>query len=155
MPAAAPWLHIRPAVTDDVITLHELYTRHLTTRPPVEPQDLSLWSKRLGELIERPDYHILMGETDKHIVGTVTLALTPNLTHNLRPYAVIENLVTHRDFLNMGYATILVRKACRLAKESGCYKIMLMTGSRKDAERRFYKRCGFKNNEKGAFLRYL
>ena len=155
MPANAPWLHIRPAVTDDVIILHDLYTRHLASRPQEQPQDLSLWSKLLGELIERPDFHILIGETEKHIIGTVTLTLVPNLTHNLKPYAVIENLVTHRDFRNMGYATMLVRKACRMAKEHDCYKIMLMTGSRKDAERRFYKRCGFKSSEKGAFLKYF
>lgn len=155
MSVFVPWLHIRPAIPDDVLVLHELYTNHLTPHPPAEPQDLSLWSKMLGELLARPDYHIFIGETDKQVVSTLTLTVIPNLAHDLRPYAVIENLVTHRDFRNMGYATKLVRKAGRSAKDQGCYKVMLMTGSRKDAERRFYKRCGFRASEKGAFLRHF
>jgi GNAT superfamily N-acetyltransferase len=55
----------------------------------------------------------------------------------------------------IGYASALIEKASEIAKESGCYKIMLMTGSKKESTLRFYERCGFNMNDKKAFLKRL
>ena len=85
----------------------------------------------------------------------MTLIIIENLTHNLRPYAVIENVVTHADYRGKYYATELMNKASGIAKEMGCYKIMLLTGSKKDSTLRFYENCGFDKNEKTAFIKQL
>jgi GNAT superfamily N-acetyltransferase len=68
-------------------------------------------------------------------------------------YSVIENVVTHSDFRNKGYAFALMEKASEIAKENACYKIMLMTGSKKESTLRFYEHCGFDMNEKTAFIK--
>ena len=148
-------LAIRKAALCDVEALHELYTRHLTQTLSEEPQDLAQWSVLLAALIADPGYHLLVGELDGQVISSVTLIVIKNLTHNLRPYAVIENVVTHGDFRNRGYAGALMDRASEIAKENGCYKIMLLTGSKKESTLRFYERCGFNMNDKTAFIKWL
>jgi len=48
-----------------------------------------------------------------------------------------------------------MEKASEIATRNDCYKIMLMTGSKKESTLRFYERCGFSMNEKTAFLKKL
>ena len=87
--------------------------------------------------------------------SSVTVIVIKNLPRNLRPYAVIENVVTHCDFQNRGFASALMDSASEIAKDSGCYKIMLLTGSKKESTLRFYERCGFNSNDKTAFIKWL
>ena len=148
-------LSIREALPRDVNDLYELYMRHLTQYPTTEPQDISKWSDLLQKLIADPDYHLLVGEIDGRVVSSVTLAVIRNLTHNLRPYSVMENVVTHSDHRNKGYASALIETASEIARQSKCYKIMLMTGSKRESTLRFYERCGFNMNDKTAFLKRL
>jgi len=148
-------LNIREAILTDVNDLHELYMEHLTTYPPKEPQDIVKWAELLKSLILNPDYHLLAGELDGKVVSSVTLVVIRNLTHNLRPYSIIENVVTHADFRNKGHASALIERASEIAKENNCYKIMLMTGSKKESTLRFYERCGFNMDDKTAFLKRL
>lgn len=84
---------IRGANSDDACALIELYTEHLTQYPPTEPQDIAKWTNLLKILIENPDYHLLVGEIDGKVISSVTFVVIKNLTHNLRPYAVMENLL--------------------------------------------------------------
>lgn len=148
-------LIIRKAAPEDAAALHELYMKHLTPYPPKEEQDMGKWSALLKALGSNPDYHLLVGEWDGKVISSVTLVVIRNLTHNLRPYSVMENVVTHADYRNNGYASALIEKASEIAKEAGCYKIMLMTGSKKESTLRFYERCGFSTNGKTAFLKRL
>lgn len=143
-------LNIREAALCDVEALRELYVHHLASvLPPERP--LSEWLELLSELINEPNYHILVGEVDGHVTASVTLVVVRNLTHGLRPYALIENVVTHSEHRNNGYAAALMAHACEFARGRGCYKVMLMTGSKKESTLRFYERCGFNRNEKTAF----
>ena len=148
-------ISIREANVNDVGDLYDLYMEHLTPYPPKEQQDISRWRLLLESFAANPDYHLLVGETNGRVVSSVTLVVIRNLTHNLRPYALIENVVTHLDFRNQGYASALIEKASEIAKDDDCYKIMLMTGSKKESTLRFYERCGFSSNEKTGFLRKL
>ncbi|MCL2884512.1 MAG: GNAT family N-acetyltransferase [Oscillospiraceae bacterium] len=148
-------LLIREAVLDDVDVLCELYTKHLTATPPEEAPDKAAWTALLGMLIADGDYHLLVGEADGRVVSSVTLIVIRNLTHNLRPYALIENVVTHADYRHKGYASALMGRAGEIAQNAGCYKIMLMTGSKQESTLQFYERCGFSRHEKTAFLKRL
>lgn len=148
-------MNIRESNLNDVNDLQELYMKHLTQYPPKELQDVVKWSDLLKVLIDNPDYHLLVGELDGKVISSVTLVVIRNLTHNLRPYSVMENVVTHADFRNKEYASALIDKASEIAKDNDCYKIMLMTGSKKESTLRFYERCGFDINEKTAFLKRL
>ena len=148
-------LNIREAALHDVQDLQELYMKHLTKNPPEEQPNIDKWSKLLKTLVANPDYYLLVGELDNRVIASVTLVIIRNLTYNLRPYSVIENVVTHSDFRNKGYASALMEKADEIARANSCYKIMLMTGSKKPSTLRFYERCGFNMKEKTAFIKRL
>jgi len=148
-------LIIRKAAPADAETLYDLYFNHLTAFPPKEPQDMDVWREKLRRFEADPFYNILVVETDDRVVSAVTLVIIENLTRNLRPYALIENMVTHADYRGRHYATELMDRAGEIAIEFGCYKIMLLTGSKKDSTLRFYENCGFNMNDKTAFIRWL
>jgi len=148
-------VNIRKAVLDDIEDLHLLYTKHLTQTPPIEVQDLNKWRELFVNINQNSGYHLIVASVDHQVVASITLIVIPNLTHNLRPYALIENVVTHVDYRNQGYASKLIAEAVEIAKENNCYKIMLMTGSKKEETLRFYENCGFTQGIKTGFLMTL
>ena len=78
-----------------------------------------------------------------------------NLTRNIRPYAFIENVVTHSDYRGKGYATACLNYAKELAQKADCYKMMLLTGSKNDKTLDFYKKAGYNSEDKTAFIQWL
>ena len=83
------------------------------------------------------------------------MAIIESLTHNVRPLAIVENVVTHADYCNRGYASALLTKATEIAKEKGCYKMSLETGSNKESTLNFYKNNGFEIDTKPSCLKRL
>ena len=81
--------------------------------------------------------------------------MVPNLTHGQRPYALVENVVTHPDFRGHGLASACLAAARELAALQGCYKIMLMTGSKRESTLRLYERAGYNRQDKTAFVQWL
>lgn len=145
---------IRRAAPADAVALCDLYHNHLTSNPPSELQDMAVWREKISRFAEDPLYHLLVGEVDGQIVSSVTVILIENLTRNLRPYALIENVVTHSGHRGKGYGAKVMNRASKTAEEFGCYKIMLMTGSGNEAFD-FYEKCGLNRNDKTAFIRWL
>ena len=148
-------LEIKQVVLDDLPDLYDLYINHLFKNRVNESQDMKKWAELLEKLITDPNYYILIGEIDKKIVSSVTLVVIPNLPHDLRPYALIENVVTHDNYRNKGYASELIKYACNIAEDNNCYKIMLMTGSKDENTLRFYENCGFNRNDKTGFIKWI
>ncbi len=78
-----------------------------------------------------------------------------DMNFNVRPFAVIENVVTHADYRNKGYASALLEKVSEIAREHRCYKAFLETGSNKESTLNFYKRNGFEIDKKHSCLKRL
>ena len=83
--------------------------------------------------------HLLVVEEDGKVVSSVQMAIVESLTHNVRPFAVIENVVTHIDYRNRGYASALLERATEIATEHRCYKVFLETGSNRESTYYKYK----------------
>lgn len=147
-------IEIRKATITDAEDLKDLYLKHLT-KTPQETQDIQVWKDMIAAFEQDPNYHLLVGIKNQHVVSSVTLIIIKNLTHHNRPYALIENVVTHNAHRGHHYASMLIDQAISIAKEADCYKIMLMTGSKEESTLNFYKNCGFDPNAKKAFLKKL
>ena len=146
---------IRKAKAADAQDLEVLYFEYLTHFPPKEEQDMGLWEEMLKKFEADENMHLLVVEENGMIVSSVQMAIVENLTHNVRPFAVIENVVTHGDYRNKGFASALLERASEIARERRCYKVFLETGSNKESTLNFYRNNGFAIDEKHSCLKRL
>ena len=143
---------IREASKNDLKEILELYLNlHETTVPEETEQLHRIWEKIMND----KDHHLIVCEVDGKIVSSCVCVVIPNLTRNVRPYAFVENVVTHRDYRGKGYATDCLNYAKEVAEESNCYKMMLFTGSKEEKTLMFYEKAGYNSSDKTAFIQWL
>ena len=143
---------IREAVREDLPQILELYLHlHETTVPEQSEQLCLTWEK----IMEDPDHHLIVCEVEGRIVSSCVCVIIPNLSRGVRPYAFVENVVTHADFRGKGYATQCLNYARELAKAANCYKMMLLTGSKSPKTLDFYQNAGYNSTDKTAFVQWL
>jgi GNAT superfamily N-acetyltransferase len=145
-----PEMQIRPLTEPDLADLLELYSHLHETDAALPAHSVvdSVWT----ELLSSPNYRYFGSFFDGQLVSSCTLTIIPNLTRSCRPYGVVENVVTHSAHRRKGYATLLLRRALVDAWESGCYKVMLLTGRKDESTYKFYEQAGFDRHAKQAFL---
>ncbi|HWT74713.1 MAG TPA: GNAT family N-acetyltransferase [Mobilitalea sp.] len=145
-------MEIREIEEKDLAGLLELYMQLHNNSMPVMTKDLAqLWHQILSD----PNHHIIIGVKDGNIISSCVLIIIPNLTHQQQPYALIENVITDEKYRGKGYATKLLNYAKEMAVQNNCYKIMLMTGSKKDSTLNFYEKAGYNRTDKTAFIHWL
>ena len=143
---------IREITPGDLSGLLELYTHLHETCVPADSDHLrDTWAA----ICDNPNYHIIVCEVEGNIISSCVCNIIPNLTRNVRPYALIENVVTHSDYRGKGYATACLDYAKELAVSADCYKMMLITGSKSESTLHFYRNAGFSSNGKTAFYLLL
>mgnify|MGYP003623335470 CR=1 FL=1 len=143
---------IREAASQDLPQLLDLYTHlHNNTRPAIDENVKSVWQKIMGDV----NHHIIVGVQDASIISSCVLLVVPNLTHGQRPYAVLENVVTHPTHRKQGVGGQIMAYAKEIAMKNHCYKIMLMTSSKEEATLRFYRRAGYNTQDKTAFVQWI
>ena len=146
---------IRQAEEKDVLDIKDLYFNFLTKYPPKEEQDIEAWKQLINEFNKSERFYFLVIEEDNRVVSTVQLAIIPSLTHNMRSFAVVENVVTHEAYRKKGFASMLLQEAIKIAQNKNCYKISLETGSNRESTLNFYKENGFEMDTKHSFLKRL
>lgn len=106
---------------------------------------------------EKMQYIKLTQQVEGKTIAHLNLYILPNDApeHNNAAFALIENVWVSGDFREQGRATSLIEKAIHIATENNCYKISLMTGSKKSSTHLLYQKCGFSKNEKTAYNYYL
>ena len=143
---------IREIKENELSELLELYTHLHELGVPENSEHLqNTWNTICND----ENHHIIVCEEEGKLVSSCVCVIIPNLTRNVRPYAFIENVVTHADYRGMGYATACLNYAKDLAVKANCYKMMLMTSSKSDSTLNFYKKAGYNCTDKTAFVRWL
>ena len=145
-------LIVRHALPADLPQLLALY-QHLD--PLDESPQLNLAAERLAQLQTLAGSAVLIGLSENSVVASCTLVVIPNLTRAGRPYGLIENVVTNAAFRGRGYGKQILRSAVTAAWQADCYKVMLMTGSKKPSTLAFYASAGFEQSKTGFQVRRL
>lgn len=143
---------IREVNENDLDEILELY---LYLHEKNIPEDSECLQRTWSNILNDENHHLIVCEVDGKIVSSCVCVIIPNLTRNIRPYAFIENVVTHRDYRKKGYATVCLNYAKRIAQENHCYKMMLLTGSKEDGILNFYRNAGYNSSDKTAFVQWI
>lgn len=143
---------IREVVKDDLDGLLKLYMQlHDNPMPEKTNQLLQIWDS----IFLDKNHHVIVAEENEKIVSSCVCVIIPNLTHNQQPYAFIENVITDERHRNKGLATQCLNYAKEIAIRENCYKIMLLTGSKKESTLGFYRKAGYNSNDKTAFIQWI
>ena len=143
---------VREAKREDLDSLLELYLFLHEERIPDHDRHLTeTWEQILGDR----NHHLIVNEVEGQIVSSCVCVIIPNLTRNVRPYAFMENVVTHADHRGKGYAGECLEYARQIAEKENCYKMMLLTGSKKAETLHFYEKAGYNSSDKTAFIHWI
>lgn len=143
---------VREANENDLKEILELYLYlHEKSVPEMSEHLAHTWK----QIIDDENHHLIVKVADEKIVSSCVCVIIPNLTRNVRPYAFVENVVTHSDYRGRGYATECLNYAKEIAKNKNCYKMMLLTGSKEQKTLDFYKNAGYNSTDKTAFIQWI
>ena len=142
-------IDVRAARASDLAGVLALY-RHLNPddAPMSEERARAIWQR----MLDQPDFRCVVVVCESTLVASCCVAVLPNLTRGGRSYALIENVVTHADHRRRGFGRMVLAEALRHSWDAGCYKAMLLTGSRRPETHHFYESCGFRSDDKTGFV---
>jgi len=93
---------VREADEKDLDEILKLYLYLHEKSIPADTEHLrNTWKNIINDL----NHHLIVCEVDGKIVASCVCVVIPNLTRNVRPYAFVENVVTHVEHRKKGYAT--------------------------------------------------
>ena len=143
---------VREARAEDLNAILELY---LHLHEESVPEHDGHLEKTWDQIIQDPNHHLIVYEEDGKIVSSCVCVIIPNLSRNVRPYAFVENVVTHAGYRKRGLAHACLDHAREIAKNANCYKMMLLTGSKRPETLAFYEHAGYNCTDKTAFIQWL
>ncbi|MBO5242516.1 MAG: GNAT family N-acetyltransferase [Eubacterium sp.] len=135
--------------------LNEILQLYMHLHEESIPEDTEHLQKTWDNIISDENHHLIVCEAEGKIVASCVCVIIPNLTRNVRPYAFVENVVTHGEYRKKGYATACLQFAKQIAEERNCYKMMLLTGSKKESTLDFYRNAGYNSSDKTAFVQWI
>lgn len=143
---------IREITDNDFEGLMKLYMQlHDNPMPERTPEIMAKWNR----ILQDKDHHIIVSEEDGKIVSSCVCVIIPNLTHNQQPYAFVENVITDSKYRKKGLASACLAYAKKIAESENCYKLMLLTGSKKESTLHFYRQAGYNSEDKTAFIQWI
>ncbi|MCH5267191.1 MAG: GNAT family N-acetyltransferase [Lachnospiraceae bacterium] len=143
---------VREARQEDLNGVLELYLYlHEDSIPELSGHLTDTWN----QIIQDENHHLIVNEVEGKIISSCVCVIIPNLTRNVRPYAFVENVVTHSEYRGKGYATECLKFAKTVAEKENCYKMMLLTGSKEEKTLNFYKNAGYNCADKTAFIQWI
>lgn len=99
----------------------------------------------LRKIKNNPQHKIFVAvNNEEKVIGSITLFIEPKFIHEGGLVGHIEDVVTHKDFRGKGIGSTLIQKAIEVAKQAGCYKVILNSSEKNIS---FYEKLGFKKHE--------
>ena len=92
------------------------------------------------------------GFIDGKLASACNAAVIRNLTRGVRPYAVVENVVTATKYRRHGFGSAVLQALLERCRARNCYKIMLLSGMNRADAHAFYVSNGFDSTAKQAFV---
>ena len=95
--------------------------------------------------------YFVIGQDDL-LVSSCNLTIILNLTRRAKAIGLIENVVTHSNYRNKGLGKLVIKTAVNFAKRKNCYKITLLSSSKRTGAHKFYETLGFSSDDKVGYV---
>jgi GNAT superfamily N-acetyltransferase len=148
-----PMMVIRTATENDLPRILELYQQ--LAIPPVEDSSLDnpvhdSHRQAFADITALSGCEVIVAEGDGKIFGTSMLTVVPNLSHDGKPWIIVENVVVDKNYRRTGAGKLLMEYIKQKAIETGCCKIQLMSDKRRTEEaHKFYQAIGYNATAEG------
>ncbi len=133
--------HMREATTADLPAILELYRQ--LGQDDGRVLDLEAARRIFARIHTCPEYRLHVAQMGEQVVGVFGLLIMDNLGHLGAPSAIVEDVVVAEGLRGQGLGGMMMAHAAVLARQRGCYKIMLSSNRAREAAHRFYERLGF------------
>lgn len=125
-----------PDLAQILSLLAQMHDQDSTDQPTPELQET------FAEILATKSRALLVVVDGERLLGTLDLVVVPNLTRGGRPWAMIENIVVDSANRRRGIGGALLDEAVKIARSAGCYKVQLVSHSRRDAAHALYRHAG-------------
>jgi len=143
---------VRLATEGDIPRILDLYRQLAITASQAEqcqnptPND---YQRVFAEISPPPGHELLVAEDEGEVIGSLVLLTVPNLSHEARPWALVENVVVDEQYRRRGIGRLLMNYAIGKAKETGCHKIGLSSDTSRKEAHKFYRSMEFEASAHG------
>ncbi len=139
---------IRKATEADALVVEALY-RELVSDP-----NIRVLPEQVAAIAASPTSFLLVAEVGGSVYATALLTLCPDAMYRTQPFGVVENVVVASSMRGRGLGCLLLAEVERLACVHQCTKLMLLSGAVRHEAHAFFRRCGFVDDTKRAFVKY-
>lgn len=138
-------ISIELALEADLPSVKPLLMELMDVMENTEGFDIEQAVKNCGMLIKDPDYHLLLAKDKEKVVGFVNFTIRKTILHP-GPSGLIDELVVSRSHRGKGIGKNLLLAAIEKCRELGCCEVEVSTEKSNALARKFYHRCGFKED---------
>lgn len=142
-------MNVREAHKGDLARLLELYQEPNALYGEAEEMNREYAEHFFAEVLSDEHQTTLVAEEEGEVVGTLVVAVLPNLAHGGAPYAVVENVVVDPERRGEGIGEDLMQAAMERARGTGAYKLALTANLQRERAHGFYRRLGFRETHLG------
>jgi len=139
---------VRRAAADDASAIERLY-RELVSDPLIR-----VLPGQVAALSDSPTSYLLVVEADGTVCATALLNICPDAMYGTQPFGAIENVIVAQGMRGRGIGRLLLEYVEQLAIAHDCTKLMLLSGTTREAAHTFFQRNGFTSDAKHAFVKY-
>lgn len=140
-PQRALQIVVREAAAEDLQQVLALYAQ------PEIDDGATMTLEEAEEAFDRmrayPDYRLYVAEVAGRVVGTFTLAVLHNLSHQGRPSGLVESVAVDPQWQGRGIGAAMLLRAREHCRRRGCYKMALSSNLRRERAHAFYEGLGF------------
>lgn len=137
-------VHIRPATAADLPGVLALYAQpDMDNGKVMALEDAEqVWA----QFSHYPNYRLFVACEGAAVMGTFALLVMHNLGHQGTPSAIVEDVVVHVAHQSQGLGRDMMHHAMALAREAGCYKLVLSSNQKRVRAHAFYESLGFQRH---------
>lgn len=145
-------VYMRQATAQDLPQVLQLYAQPAMDNGQV--LSLEAAEQHFAQFSHYPSYRLFVAcaarqaepMRDDPVVGTYALLVMHNLAHQGTPSAIVEDVVVSAEHQSQGVGRAMMAHAMGLAREAGCYKLVLSSNQKRERAHAFYESLGFQRH---------